>query len=114
MEFPTDSEMGASVVSEIANIVSGAFLNALNGMTGLSSQVTPPKFYSGPFRGAFHAVLDLLSRWGDQTFVCETAFVSETETVQSHLIFMPGNPEQLELILHRMGLPEVFEIDAAS
>lgn len=102
-----EDELGRSVIAEIANIVGGAFLSALYGMTGLNAALTPPQYHLGNEGTALAGVLETIRPWGDYAFVVETAFLYDGTALPCNLFFIP-RPAGMVSILERLGLQEVF------
>lgn len=102
-----EDPLGASVISELANIVGGSFLSAFYGMTGLNAFLTPPEHHAGSYCSVLSTVLVEARQWGDYAFAVESAFICDANVLPCHLLFIPSPPGMVT-ILRRMGLTDIF------
>ena len=83
------SEMDLSVVSEMGNITSAAYVKALADLTGLFINISPPSAETGTIDSVLRASEDRIPRLGDQVlFVDETLTVGDSE-MDANMILLP-------------------------
>ena len=100
---PVLSEMGASTLKEIGNILASAYLSALGRMLGLSLIPSVPALACDMAGAVIDCVLIELSRSSDVTLLLETEFFSgDGEAIRGDFFVLPS-PESLELILRAAG-----------
>lgn len=100
---PELSEMGASTLKEIANILASAYLSALGGSLELSLIPSIPALACDMAGAVIDYALIDLSRSSDLTLLLETEFCSgQSQAIRGDFFVLP-TPESLELILRAAG-----------
>jgi chemotaxis protein CheC len=87
-------EMSMSVVQEMTNITTGAFVNSLSSMTGLFIDISTPIFCTDLKERA-------LADAHDRVFMVENRFLTDMGSISSELLFMPHR-ESLGLIAQKL------------
>jgi chemotaxis protein CheC len=87
-------ELSMSVIQEMTNITSGAFVNSISSMTGLFIDISTPHFCTDP---KTEALVDA----HDKMIIVENRFLLEMGSISSELIFMPHR-ESLGVIAERL------------
>jgi chemotaxis protein CheC len=97
------SEMELSALQEVANILTGSYLNALSQITGLRLEPTPPAVgvdFAGALVGAALAEVAMAS---DTAILIETPLGDGDAPSLGDVLFIPTTPA-LQLVLARLGL----------
>ncbi|MGN0597094.1 MAG: chemotaxis protein CheC [Ruminiclostridium sp.] len=109
--FPTSidqiediDEMSMSVISEVGNITSASYVNAIAAMTGLFIDISTP--IQCP--DLAEAVLNPSSAnnsadFSDKVLLIDNSFFIDREEIKSNLIFLP-EVDSLNLIFEKLGL----------
>lgn len=97
-------EMSMSVISEVGNITSGSYVNAIAAMTGLFIDISTPM----QCPDLAEAVLNPSATNGgtdfsDKVLLIDNSFFIDREEIKSNLIFLP-EVDSLNLIFERLGL----------
>ncbi len=82
-------EMGQSAVSEIGNVLTGSFINAIGGMTGLNLTTTVPMFAFDMLGAILSTSLVASGHWDDQILVIETLFFQNNDRIKGHFFLLP-------------------------
>ncbi len=82
-------EIGKSALAEAANIVTGAYLNALASFTGLNFTPSVPALAIDMAGAILNTVLARIGIAGDQALVMETVFSEIEENVTGHFFLLP-------------------------
>jgi len=104
MEMPGDGfgEMELSALQEVGNIITGAYLNALSGLTNLCIYPTPPAL-TVDMAGAILSVPAIqFGIQGDQILMIQNKFFDEME-MDGYFILVP-DMESYSTILNALGL----------
>lgn len=96
--------MGQSAVMEIGNVLTGSFLNAIGGMTGLSFQATVPMFAIDMLGAILSASLVAGGHWDDKVMLIETLFFQEQDQIRGHFFLMP-EAGALNRLFEALGMP---------
>lgn len=98
------SEMGNSVLCEIGNIISGAYMNAIARFTNLLIMPSVPAI-SNDMLGAILSTTFIESgQFDDQVLDIETIFLNEDDVnISGHFYYIPM-PGSLEKILNALGI----------
>jgi chemotaxis protein CheC len=88
------SEIEMSVVQEMTNITSGAFVNSLSSMTGLFIDISTPIFCADLKEQAFENA-------PEKIFMVENRFLTDMGSISSELLFMPHR-ESLGIIAQKL------------
>jgi chemotaxis protein CheC len=102
-EFADISEMDLSVIMEIGNVLAGSYVSAIATMTDLDIRLSTPQVAIDMvgailnYPAAYFGVMD------DNLLFIEENFLSEENTIRSHLLIMP-EPDSLSLIFESLGM----------
>lgn len=94
--------LGRSVIAEAGNILTGAFVSAIAGITGFKILPAVPMF-AFDMLGAVITASFAASGCDDLVLLIETDFVQEAERVKGHFIMLL-QPGHLEKILAALGI----------
>jgi chemotaxis protein CheC len=97
------SEFELSALQEVANILTGSYLNALSQITGLRLEPTPPAVgvdFAGALVGAALAEVAMAS---ETAILIETPLADGDAASLGDVLFIPTS-EALRLVLGRLGL----------
>jgi len=96
------NEMDFSALQEIGNIITGAYLSSLSGLTGLFINASVP-YMTLDMAGAILSVPAIeFGRLGDKALLIETEFGDDIE-INGYFIFIP-DMESYDVILSSLGL----------
>jgi chemotaxis protein CheC len=98
------TEMEASALSEIGNILAGSYLSSLADFTNLALSPTVPSL-AIDMAGAIlaHGLLQF-GDMGDQALLIETSFLDGIDRVEGNLFLIP-DPESFGTIFTSLGVP---------
>lgn len=96
-------EMGLSVLQEIGNIMTGAYLSALAQLTGLRLEPTPPAVGVDMAGALLGAALAEVAMTSDTALLLESAFGDEGTASAGDFLYIPTT-EALATVLDRLGL----------
>ncbi|MEW5762021.1 MAG: chemotaxis protein CheC [Bacillota bacterium] len=94
--------LGRSVIAEAGNILTGAFVGAIAGMTGLKILPAVPMF-AFDMLGAVITASFAASGCDDLVLLIETDFMQEDQSVKGHFIMLL-QPGYLQTILQALGI----------
>ncbi len=96
-------EIESSCLRELANILAGAFLNALSVLTKTTMLNSLP-YMNFDYAGAIidNVVADMTAV-SDKVLMIETSLIEEKEDLLLHIFILPA-PNSLELLLDRIGV----------
>ncbi|QAA31633.1 chemotaxis protein CheC [Clostridium manihotivorum] len=98
------SEMGSSVLCEIGNIISAAYMNAIARLTNLSIMPSVPAVAFDMLSAILSATFVESAQYSDNVLEIETMLLGEdAENIGGHFYFVP-NPGSLEKILNSIGV----------
>ena len=92
------SEIHASALKEVANILAGAYLSAMGNLLGLSLLPSVPSLAFDMAGAIVDYILAELGQESDITLVVETQFFGRGTTIRGHFFLLP-DPNSLKLIL---------------
>ncbi|MCL2056384.1 MAG: chemotaxis protein CheC [Oscillospiraceae bacterium] len=101
--FDEMDEMALSAITEVGNILSGAYVNSIGDMTGLRIDLTPPAVNIDMAGALLSVPITQFGAVGDKVLFIEENFKSDTENVMSHMILF-AEVDSLNLILQKLGL----------
>lgn len=81
--------MGESAVSEIGNVLTGSFMNAISRMTGMSMNNLVPMFAFDMFGAVLSTSLVASGHWDEQVLFIETVLSQETNEIKGHFFLLP-------------------------
>jgi chemotaxis protein CheC len=99
------SELGASTLREVGNILASAYLNALGKLLRLCLIPSIPLLAYDTAGAVIDQILIQLSRSEDQVLLVETEFASDDPhqgSIQGHFLLLP-DAESLEVFLQAVG-----------
>ena len=104
-EEPQDleGELERSALQEIANILSGSFLNSINKMTGLSCVQSLPNYAMDMAGAILSSIAAYEGQFGDHVLFLETSFSEGDNQIFSKFFLIP-EPGSLEQILEAIGV----------
>lgn len=97
------NELGQSAVMEVGNILTGSFVNAIAGMTGLKVTTTVPIFAFDMLGAVLSSLMVAEGKIDDQVLVIETRLFQDAMSVKGHF-FLMAEPEAIEKLLLTLGL----------
>ncbi|MBK1812949.1 chemotaxis protein CheC [Clostridium sp. YIM B02505] len=98
------SEMGNSVLCEIGNIISAAYMNAIARLTNLSIMPSVPAVAFDMLSAILSSTFVESAQYSDSVLEIETMLLGEdSENIGGHFYFVP-NPGSLEKILNSIGV----------
>ncbi|SHI58488.1 chemotaxis protein CheC [Clostridium amylolyticum] len=98
------SDMGTSVLSEVANIVSSSYMNAISRLTNLTLVPSVPAMAYDMLVAILSTMFIESSQFDDSILDIETNFVgTETKNIGAHFYYVP-RPGSLEKILNSLGV----------
>lgn len=96
------TELDISMLKEIGNILAGAYLKALNDMTGLSAMQSIP-LYAYDMIGAILSVpLIEFGQEGDNAMIIDTEFIDGAKTIKGHFFILPEG-DAFKIIFKALG-----------
>jgi chemotaxis protein CheC len=100
-------EMMDSALGEIGNILLGSFLNAVNGLLGISSGMTTPSVTHDMLAAILSVVSALFGEHGDVALVTKSNIIVGTgekaDSLDASILLLSG-PQALEALLVKLGL----------
>ncbi|GFP77130.1 MULTISPECIES: chemotaxis protein CheC [Clostridium] len=98
------SEMGNSVLCEIGNIISAAYMNSIARLTNLSIMPSVPAVAFDMLSAILSSTFVESAQYSDSVLEIETMLLGEdSENIGGHFYFVP-NPGSLEKILNSIGV----------
>jgi chemotaxis protein CheC len=97
-------DMGISAISEIGNVLTGSFINAIGGMTGLKMNTTVPMFAFDMLGAILSSSLVASGYWGDKILVIETLFFQNNDQIKGHFFLLPET-RALNGLFEALGMP---------
>ncbi|MDT3699268.1 MAG: chemotaxis protein CheC [Thermincola sp.] len=99
----TIAEMGKSALAELANVVTGAYLNSLSSFTNLDFIPSVPALAIDMAGAILDTVLAQIGVAGDHALLLTTVFTETEENVAGHFFLLPA-AGSLEKILCSIGV----------
>ncbi|NLV16962.1 MAG: chemotaxis protein CheC [Syntrophomonadaceae bacterium] len=96
-------EMSLSAISEVGNIITGTYLNALASFTGMQFVPTVPDLVVDMAGAILDSILAQFGELGDHVLVVENKFNREEYDIIGHLFMLP-EPGSLNKILTALGV----------
>ncbi|HOV80826.1 MAG TPA: chemotaxis protein CheC [Bacillota bacterium] len=97
-------DMGESAVMEIGNVLTGSFINAIGGMTGLRMNTSVPMFAFDMLGAVLSSFLVASGHWEDRLLLIETLFFQEQDEIKGHFFLLPETGG-LERLFEALGMP---------
>jgi len=104
-EDPAQNEMGASLLREVGNILSSAFLNALGGLLNMTLIPSIPMLAYDMAGAVVDEVLIELARDSDLALLVETEFYGHdagNSSISGHFLLLP-DPASLAIMMRAIG-----------
>jgi chemotaxis protein CheC len=95
--------MGESAAMEIGNIMSGSFVNAIGGMTGLFLCPSVPVFAFDMVGAVFSSSILASGHYEEKILLIDTVFYQEQEEIKGHFFLLP-EIGSLEKLFKSLGL----------
>lgn len=96
-------EMAFSVIKEVGNILSGAYINSISDLTGLAINLTVPSVAVDMAGALLSVPIIKFGVIGDKVLFIEENFKSAEENITSHIILF-AEVESLDRILKKLGI----------
>lgn len=96
-------DIGRSALTEVVNIVTGAYLNSLAGFTNLDFIPSVPALAMDMAGAILNVVLAQIGMAGDHALLMETVFTEIKENVTGHFFLLP-EAGSLERIMEAIGV----------
>ncbi|MBD3174358.1 MAG: hypothetical protein GF320_04205 [Armatimonadia bacterium] len=96
-------EMEQSVIGEVGNILTGSYMTAMQGFTGIASNLSPPAVTVSQAMVIFSEASVIASTFADWTIWVETDFIVEEGHLKAYL-FLLASPEAMEQVLTSLGV----------
>lgn len=101
-EGATVKDIEQSILQEISNIMTGAYLNAISRLTGLNMLSSVPAYACDMAGAIINSVLLDLGMVGDYALLIETQFMMTQQRINGHFFLVP-DPGSLNVILEALG-----------
>ena len=101
--FANIDEMDSSVISEMANITSGAYANSIATLTGLVVNIGTPNQQANKVRDILRIPLEAFAKTGDKILVVDEQFIIDEEQITSHMILVLEN-DSLKKLFEKLGV----------
>lgn len=96
------TEYGQSAVSEVGNIITGSYLNAISNFTGFTIMPSVPAFSYDMLAAILSTTFIEAGQYDENILNLETAFLVDDNKVDGHFYYIPAN-NSLEKILSKLG-----------
>jgi len=96
-------EMDASVLSEMANITSGAYASALASLSGFVVDIGTPSQTCATVKDVLDIPMKSIGSDSDQIIIIDETFIMNEEQISSNMILVL-DPESLEKLFNRLGV----------
>lgn len=98
------SDLEASALCEIGNILAGSYLSSLSDFVKLSMAPTVPAMAIDMAGAVLSYGLVQYGAMGDHALLIETTFLEDQNEVEGHFLLIP-DPGSFEKIFHSLGVP---------
>ncbi len=95
-----DNEMARSLLMELGNIITGAYLSALSFMTGLTFQASPPKLGIDMAGAVMGTVIAETKTVDDQLILLKTEINVENDGIDGSVLILPDSGSLKTLFEH--------------
>ena len=102
-DYTEIDEMGFSAVSEMANIMSGSFVNAIAGMTGMVIDISPPSFTVDMLGAMMSLPASYFAEIGDLFMYIKNDLEISGEKTPVNLLLLP-DMESLDKLMSVLGI----------
>ncbi|MDO4965744.1 MAG: chemotaxis protein CheC [Lachnospiraceae bacterium] len=101
--FASIDEMDSSVISEMANITSGAYANSIATLTGLLVNIGTPNQQANTVKEILRIPLEAFAKAGDKILVVDEQFIIDKEQITSNMILVLEN-DSLKKLFEKLGV----------
>lgn len=101
--FASIDEMDSSVISEMANITSGAYANSIATLTGLLVNIGTPHQQANTVKEILKIPLEAFAKAGDKILVVDEQFIIDKEQITSNMILVLEN-DSLKKLFEKLGV----------
>ena len=98
-----DSELAASALGEVVNILCASYLGALGSMTGMQFELGPPQCVDDMLGAIMGSILAMSAGAGDTALMLDSALVIEGEACSLSFLLVPS-ADGVEGLLAQLGL----------
>lgn len=98
------SEVDISLLKEVGNILTGAYLNALHGLTGLDAAPSVPLFAYDMVGAILSVPMAAFGQTGEYAMFIESVFLDGDRGIRGHFFIIP-EPSAFQRILNALGIP---------
>ncbi|MCL2056327.1 MAG: chemotaxis protein CheC [Oscillospiraceae bacterium] len=102
-DYTEIDEMGFSAVSEMANIMSGAFVNAIGDMTGMTIDISPPAFTVDMLGAMMSLPASYFAEIGDLFMFIKNEIEIAGKKTPANILLLPDMPS-LDKLMSVLGL----------
>lgn len=99
----TLSEIQQSALMELANILCGAYINAVSELTGLSINCSVPSLVIDMAAAIMNLPAAVYGQYGDSVLLLETVFTDDNRKITGHFILIP-DVESHRILMQKMGI----------
>lgn len=92
-----------SVLSEVSNIISGAYVGAIASMINDTVDITPPEIGHDMVGSLIDSIVSVLCNVGDKAVYIKTSMVIEEETIAGYYVLMLEQESLLKLLNYFKG-----------
>jgi chemotaxis protein CheC len=103
MGYDILDEYGESAVSEVGNIITGSYINAISSFTGFDIMPSVPAFSYDILGAILSTTFIEAGQYDENILNLETLFLVDDSRVDGHFYYIPSN-NSLEKILSKLGL----------
>lgn len=96
-------EMDSSVISEMANITSGAYANSIATLTGLFVNIGTPAQKTSTVADVLRVPLKAFAESGDKILVVDEQFIIDKEQITSNMLLVL-EPESQKKLFEKLGV----------
>lgn len=102
-DYTEIDEMGFSAISEIANIMSGSFVNAIADMTGMFIDISPPSFTVDMLGAMMSLPASYFAEIGDMLMYIKNDLEISGKKTPANILLLP-DMESLDKLMSTLGL----------
>jgi chemotaxis protein CheC len=99
----TLTEIQQSALMELANILCGAYINAVSELTGLSINYSVPNLVIDMAAAIMNLPAAVYGQYGDSVLLLETEFTDDSRRITGHFILIP-DVESHRILMQKMGI----------
>ncbi len=97
------NDMDLSVLSEMGNITSGAYANALASLSNMKVDIMTPEYHVNTIEEILQIPLKEYAEVGDKILVVDEQFIMGDEKLTSHMLLILDGPS-LQKLFERLGI----------